>query len=130
MPVAFVVVCPSHSAMIEVDPGLEQVHRAVCRSVCGVTFFVARVGQVWAALATCLASRSATASDAQPSPGAGGEHGVAGSGAPFGHPVAQASAVAGSAGRGVVCGPCRSSARRAGAEDGVGAGERRQLGDP
>lgn len=49
--------CPSHSAMTDVStPALSKAIAAVCRSVCGVTFFAAIEGQMVAAVAACLAT--------------------------------------------------------------------------
>ncbi|GAA2216523.1 hypothetical protein GCM10009850_119920 [Nonomuraea monospora] len=79
MSVAFVLVWPSQSAMVEVStPACSSAIAAVWRKVCGVTCLDARVVQVRAATGTYLASRSATASRLRRPPVRLGNSGSAG----------------------------------------------------
>ena len=71
---------PSHSAIVEVStPARRRVIAAVCRSVCGETRLVLRDGHRSAAVVTCLASRSATASGLSGPPARFGNSGSVGS---------------------------------------------------
>ena len=81
---------PSQRAMTEVStPARSSDIAAVCRSVCGVTFFSLIDGQAPAAVAACLATSRSTASRERAPPGRVGNSGLAAAGAELGEPGPQ-----------------------------------------